>query len=199
MKATKNTRNMFDLFCHNISDAFIKKGRIDSEDREIFAYGISRLIVNAIMIVVFTIIGLFFRHLLEIYVFLLFFIPLRKFAGGFHCESFVTCSVASCLCVISPIVINTYIDYIPAFFAMWIISGAIIIGLSPIQDHRKKLSAEESLVYRKRTILIFFFSCITCIIAYILRQYVIFKVIIEVFGIVGLLLVCGYIKNAVKK
>ena len=101
---------MLNSVSYKISDFFIHNGKIQSEDREVFAYGIRRLILNAFMMISFMCLGFITNKLLEIGFFLVFFIPLRKYAGGFHFDNSVICYVFSCLCVLVGAYMPTLIE-----------------------------------------------------------------------------------------
>lgn len=70
---------------------FIKYGVVDEKKKEIYIYGLELLFST--MFTMLSILALSFVALSPAYgfVFLLFFIPVRLFAGGFHAKTFAHC------------------------------------------------------------------------------------------------------------
>ena len=185
---------MFDFISYTISDYFIKINKIQFEDREIFAYGIRRLLLNIFILLCFSIIGLATNSIYEIYVFLLFFVPLRKYAGGFHFHNSYLCFIFSCICVYIPVLISKYINNINIFLLCGIMSSLVIISLAPIQSKNKNLSDNEKTIYKIITKKIIVVYIALSILFYINELILFVKIIILGIIIEAILLFVAKIK-----
>ena len=70
------------------------------EEMEVAIYGLKRLGMFLISMVVVAIIGLLMGNVQGVFLFLLFFIPLRIFAGGLHLPTSIFCTDCGC-CIYS--------------------------------------------------------------------------------------------------
>lgn len=129
----------------------IERRLISEDDRELYLYGLQllseRLIGLCSMVIVCVLLSRFFEGL----VFYLGYSLLRKYAGGFHAEKFITCYLSSVVTMVFCCVLS----YIP--FAMNIcavlgaVSVVIIFLLAPVEHSAKPLDEQEVKRYRKFT------------------------------------------------
>ena len=186
---------MIESLSYKASDFFIRNNKIKLEDRDAFAYGLRRLILNGFMLITFSILGLITNRFIEIYIFLLFFIPLRKYAGGFHCNNPLTCYISSCLCVMSGVYMAKYINSIFILFILATISMICILLLSPVQDKHKKISQNEQKAYKRVIKRLFIINTIICIMIYNYGLFLPVKLCVSGIFIESLLVIFGVFKN----
>ena len=166
---------MLNSLSYKISDFFITNGKIALGKRDVFAYGISRLFTNAILLVSFVLIGWLMRDIKSVFIFLLFFIPLRKYAGGFHFNSNCCCYMASCLEVILVVIFRYAFSCLVLCLIFEFIASFIILRLAPIQSSNKKLTPNEKRIYKckvKKIVIIYIFFSLLCILLKINRVYI---------------------------
>lgn len=141
-------------FADRVIDSFISNGIIEKENREIYAFGIRQglsLILNIFSTIA---VGLVLGMVWESLLFLVFYMPLRCYAGGFHAKTPLRCYLYSLLLVaVSLIVIRqagAWVFYRPLTFAA-------LLGIwfmVPVENATKPLNRTERVVYRKRARLI---------------------------------------------
>jgi len=68
-----------------------KQGLIEPDQSEVYVYGMTLLISSAATLFATLLIGLAFHMPNDVLVFLLFFIPVRIFSGGYHSSSYLRC------------------------------------------------------------------------------------------------------------
>ncbi|MDD2482169.1 MAG: accessory gene regulator B family protein [Lutispora sp.] len=125
---------------------------INSEDKELYTYGLVQGFSIIISIAITAIIGTIFRMIVDVIFFTIAFIPLRLYAGGYHAKTQVRCYVFSIVMItavllgIRLIPWNDYICFIVALGA-----GSIIVSLAPVEDSNKPLDQKEKAVYKRRT------------------------------------------------
>lgn len=135
-----------------IAGCLVSYGIIPEEDLEIYEFGVSQLLFQAINVITTIGIALLWGMLPQCLLFLASYIPLRSFAGGFHAKTQMRCYVLSNVMIVAAL---CTIRMVPA--AAWVcllltLPGAsMIFLLAPVQDRNKPLSEIERLVYRRRS------------------------------------------------
>ena len=154
---------MVDGFIDKIIGAQVEKGTISEQDINIYKYGYFLLYELLINIVIAVVIGVVTNRLVELFVFLLLYVPLRSFCGGWHADKLWKCTIYSNLMLILLCVTISYeIIYSRSIIMVLIfIIGIIFVGIyAPVGTQTKPISSKEKKVYKKRIILIQFIHCI---------------------------------------
>ena len=139
-----------------ITNNLVNGGIISPSEYDIYFFGLyegSLFIFNLIMtLIIATIIG----SLQDGILFLIFFFPIRRLAGGFHAETRKKCWIISMLIVSGAMIGIKMLSNIQDIWKMAIIilSSFEVIRLSPVTNLRKPLSQIEVRQYRKKLIII---------------------------------------------
>lgn len=86
---------MFRYFAENIAFILIKNKVLDIQNRNVYVYGIEAILLNSILLLFLLGISIAAECLIFFIGFLLFFVPIRTFAGGYHAKHSETCFVMS--------------------------------------------------------------------------------------------------------
>ncbi|WMM26571.1 accessory gene regulator B family protein [Tissierella sp. MB52-C2] len=70
-----------------VTSYFIANGVIEDEDRQIYAYGLHQGLLILLNITTTILIGFMFRAVWESILFMIVYIPLRAYGGGYHAKS----------------------------------------------------------------------------------------------------------------
>lgn len=154
---------MVDGFIDKIVDVQVEKGTILEQDIKIYKYGYLLLYELFLNIVIAVVIGLVTNRLGELLIFLLLYVPLRSFCGGWHADKLWKCTIYSNLMLILLCVTLSYeiIYSRPIIMVLIFIIGIIFVGIcAPVETQAKPISSKEKKVYKKRIILIQFIHCI---------------------------------------
>jgi accessory gene regulator B len=144
--------------------SFTYKDEIIEPDRiEIVRYGLELFILKAVFLLASLIIALFMGEILSYLIFLIFFMPLRTLAGGYHASTRLLCFIESMLtvvlvcgiCMITPTKILSVIILLDI---LTLISSAAIFILSPVEDKNKPLSAKKKRSFQGRVRIYLFIS-----------------------------------------
>jgi accessory gene regulator B len=140
------------MISESLTSKLVKKEIIREEEFDLYRFGFDCFGMKAIHIISYFILGLCFHKLFEIIIFLIAFIPLRIYAGGYHAKTPVKCYFISC-CAIASIIYLLYI--IPGIFMKYDYIGAIIASLIlfmvvPVEASNKQLDEREKYIYKKR-------------------------------------------------
>lgn len=169
------------------------------DEKDLYEYAIM-LVLNFLFN---TIVSLFlafvFNKVFECIIMLISFLILRKFTGGLHMKSKLTCQIYSLLLIV---IFLVYITYFPKLISsntvilVAISSCIIIVLLSPLENENKILSDKEKKVYKTVSIVISILM-VSSIIA-LISNYSIVKAVF--FGLLldTVLLISGTLNNYLK-
>ncbi len=132
-----------DLVLNNLS----KNNKINAENREIYAYALENFISGLITWIVFSLVSILLKLPDKMIIFVVFYAPIRKFAGGYHAKTRVGCLLLSLLSTLMLIYMSIFISK----SAMWyigtivclLLSIILIFAFAPVDHHNRRLSAEK--------------------------------------------------------
>ena len=133
-----------------IAGWLLQKGAISEEDCELYAYSAFSLILGIAPVFITLVLGSLTGMLKEGLLMIAPFIIIRKFSGGYHLKSTVTCFITSTgiigagLLIIWISVKNTY--YMP-FGILSLLAAISICIFSPIDSEDRRLSEREQSVF----------------------------------------------------
>lgn len=145
---------MYDRLAHRMVDGAVASGIIEEEDREVYLYAYRLLLSHIFTIVSILIIGAVLQCAIPTAIFLLFFGPLRTYAGGIHASTYgrcFTCSlgiyvIAATLCF-SLGTSRWVLLVLPIYF----VSVCVVAELAPVEDPNKPLDDSQRCRYRRIT------------------------------------------------
>ena len=149
-------------------------------DIDLYVYAYEVMFSYIFNLLIATIIAVATNNFITVLLFLVFFIPLRTFAGGYHAITHWRCMISSAIMLL---LISIAEKELLTFMNNWsivitiIIAGVIIFLFAPLEDSNKKLSESEIKVYKKRVRLIFSFEAMLCIL-FILLDFKLLSMII---------------------
>lgn len=181
-----------------VVDKLIDGNIIESEDKELYTYGFHQGFLIIFNILTAIAIGLLFKMVLECVIFLMAYIPLRSYAGGYHAKTPLRCYMFSIIIMIVVflgikfIYWNNFICSIITFCAT-----SIIFALQPVEDSNKPLDQKEIDVYKKRTKIILLVLIGIGLIFWFVDNKQISITIIMALLIIAFMLILGKIKNTI--
>lgn len=190
---------MYQLLSEKITVSLIKKNIIHYADRKIYEYSIEVLLSDVVYFLVAALTAIFTNSILASIVFLISFFSIRKFAGGYHADTYLRCHIISwvnqiLMVLLYKIVPTIFLKPLTLFF---ILTGTIFIFLfAPVENKNKPLSVKEKEKYAVMSKLIVAFAAIMVIVLSFTNTA--FRYMsIAVFGIfsVSISLVAEKIKN----
>lgn len=189
---------MFPRLSNRIVDVLVENKTINSENRELYYYGFNQGLTAILNLFTVLLIGIIFGCTVQLAVFMVAYIPLRSYAGGFHASTHIRCYILSIiiLCVIA-LILNIDIISMALFYCVGTLSVLAIILLCPVEDKNKPLDQLESKVYKKRTIIIMLIEILFGGLFLIIGLYKMHVCLCLCWITVGILLVGGMIKNAI--
>lgn len=162
---------MLEELVNKIIKKQIEKKTIGQEEVGIYRYGYFLLLEVFLNIIIAFIIGILFKDLKTIIVFLAVYIPIRTYSGGWHANKLWKCTVISNLMIagIELLVkyctkaLNNNVIYVSSFVVLFICIAYICV-VSPVDTKAKPLNAREKKVYKNKLLKIIVFQiCILLI------------------------------------
>ena len=121
-------------------------------DNDIFDYGFT-ILVTYLMYLLFIIpIALILSELFEVLLFIILFIPLRRYIGGFHFNNQYYCFIVSItLALILPYIVIRIVLPLSAIITIVIFTYIITYKIGVIDHYNKVLNEKEKHLYQKKS------------------------------------------------
>lgn len=160
---------MFRRLSIRIADQLISMGRFMEEDRAIYQFGLEMLFLNLVNLLSAAFIGLFMGQLLECFLFLALFIPLRCHAGGYHAENPLCCYfLSNAVIVFVLLLLRTPPEIMErgAGVVFLTLSAGMAAILAPVENLNKPLDEVEKRVYGFRTRIVLIIEVLIGLVCY---------------------------------
>ena len=131
-----------------ITNFFLQQKSISEDEKEIYQYGVEITISSILNILLILLLSILVRSVLSGIVFLVCFIYVRRYTGGYHAETYFRCNSALCITYIIVFFISKGVrvsNYVLLLFLL--ISFIIVIRYSPVNNIHKRLSEIEKKRY----------------------------------------------------
>lgn len=125
---------------------------LTKETISVYRYGYTLMVEMSINMLIALIIGYFFHELPIVIFFLLIFIPLRSYCGGYHAPKAWMCIILSNVFILCVVLFSMNVGLSinnEGIFLLEIISLGIITVMAPQQSSAKKLNSNEKQLYKK--------------------------------------------------
>jgi len=134
----------------------VKKEIISGKDIEVYQFGIECFIMKACHIISYFIIAICFHMVLELLIFLMTFMPLRVYAGGYHANTPMKCYIVSCFAVLS---VMCLIHLMPTYIMQYSIIVALVVSfvlliIVPVESRNKTLDETEKIYYKRKAMML---------------------------------------------
>lgn len=178
-----------------LTNYFIKNNIISPNNKELYIYGF-QLILSTLSSMLTILLTATFINISYGILFLLFFIPIRFYAGGYHASSYLKCFIYTNSLFIITLALSliVYIYGLLPYYYLFIIAGIIYFWINtPCINQNNPLSYTYLLKNRfiSRKILILYF--IVIILTYQINHFL-FILEINTLFLVTILFICGNLK-----
>lgn len=172
---------------------------LSEDDRDLYLFGFTQGIILLLNVLTSLCIGIALGMLLEVMIYMVCFIPLRIFAGGYHAKTQLRCYIMSSFTTVFVLLgikflqnYNGTLEWI-----MLLISTVVIWHLAPVEDYNKPLAIEEKLLYQKRVKKILIILIGVGALSYALNIQVVMTVGEIAIWFLAIVLLLGLFKNAI--
>lgn len=183
-----------------IADIIEQQNKFAPEDKEVYRYGIQQGLNLALNILTTIVIGALCGMVYPSILFLVCYMPLRSFCGGYHAKTHLRCYIYSVIMITSILLVTKYAAFnIVLYEILVLISLIIILILAPVEDENKKLDSVEKRVFRKRAYIIAFLE----VLLYHIILFTSFtnscKILSTALFSLSILMIIGSIKNYIQR
>lgn len=139
----------------NIINWQIEKGSLSEKERNKYVYAYEILLNQVINLSIAVLLALVSKEAIAVFLFLGIYIPLRKYAGGFHAKNNERCILYSSLVIMGVILLNKWLSfYAESFETVMTVCTLLLLSfvwqVAPIDTENKKLEDAERNKYRKK-------------------------------------------------
>lgn len=113
-----------------------------NDEKEYYRYGIEITVSSLLNVILIIFIGILFQSVIESIIFLIFFMLIRQFTGGFHADTYFKCNFSFCISFISVLIMYHFSEgKITVWFSILIsiLCVAIILLKCPIENINKPI------------------------------------------------------------
>lgn len=133
-----------------------KKATISSEYKEVYIYGLELIFSFIISTSIIITIGIVLRQLISAVTFLITFIIIRQYTGGYHATTYFMCKFYTISCFLVSVLLANIITVPKNAFLVLLFFGTIIICLfGPIENPHKPLTLKEKKKYKTIGLLLY--------------------------------------------
>lgn len=187
---------MLSRISDKITDILVENKIISFEEREIYRFGVRQSIVLLLNFFTILIIGLIYGMLVDIFVYIIAYIPLRSYAGGFHAKTHMRCYCFSVM-ILNAVLLIIKFSLLPAstYYILTAFSVLMVFFFAPVEDENKPLDNIEVVIYRRRSRIILLFEIICLAVAYYTEYFKIAHSISLALATIVFLLLIGKLKS----
>lgn len=162
---------MIEKCAEKMADFLIQSSVIEKEEKELYSYAVQSVLCSFAPLVFALILGIIMDCLKNSLYIIFSFMCIRKFSGGYHAKSPLSCFVFSGLLLSLCIRASIYITCSWLFWGAVLLAVLCLVFFSPIENENRTLEADEKRSYKKITVsLVIAFSGIMGIF-YLVKQY----------------------------
>lgn len=186
---------MFRNISEKITNQLLRTDVIEYDDFEIYQFGLEQMLATALNILTTIILGIVLGEIWKSITFVLAFMLLRTYAGGYHSSTPLRCYlltasiIAAVLSVIKYVRIDSFIC-----IGLLIISSVIILVLTPVESKNKPLDSIECVVYRRKAVTIWCIETMSAVTFMAIGFKGIAISIVMAFMVLGISLIVGVIQ-----
>ena len=135
---------MLNKLAAKISSKMLQRGVISGELFDIYVYGFELVLSFLFSVAVMLFVGIVTNRILHTILFLLVFITLRSFTGGYHANTYGVCFMVTISVFIVTILLAEYINICWWYYLLLLSVGLPLIYIfAPIEHHNKPLETND--------------------------------------------------------
>ncbi len=183
-----------------IADILEQQNKFIAEDKELYRYGIQQGLNLALNILTTIIIGVLCGMIYPSILFLICYIPLRSFCGGYHTKTHLRCYIYSVIMITGILLVAKYFTFSVLMYEILVLGSLVVIFLlAPVEDKNKVLDSDEKRVFRKRACIIVLFEVLIYHIFLIFHMTYSYKILSIALISLSILMIIGQLKNYVQR
>lgn len=158
-----------------LTNYYIKKGKIDPDDKEVYVYCFDIAISTILNFAILIIIALCTKTYIESLCFGICFVTLRNYAGGLHAKTHLGCSILLIFVILGWVAVINYVEveYLKIMsYIFTAVSIPAVLFLAPVDNANNVLDANQKKRYKIKTIIVVIIILIGYLILLLLNKYI---------------------------
>lgn len=148
---------MLEKASKSITNSLRKKGIVLDEFADVYQYGFELLLSFLISTGLVILAGIILNRFIETLFFLLAFISLRSFTGGFHAMKYWICTVSTFGVYSLVMIVSSFVSVNFLVFFILLLIGSIILYIkAPVENPNKELTKKQKSKYKWISLVLFF-------------------------------------------
>ena len=149
---------MLNRIATSLSKRLISDGVISENDLDIYVYGFELFFSFLFSLTMILITGCIVNKLFETLAFLIVFILLRSYSGGYHSDTYLKCTVITMSIYGMVMLFSTYLQvHFLLYFVLIILGWVVLYIKAPVENPNKKLTEQEKKKHRVTSLVLFTF------------------------------------------
>lgn len=147
---------MLNKISNKLATHLAKNKIIQCDEISLYVYGFELLISFLFSTLTIIVFGIIFNFITETVVFLLVFILLRSYSGGYHALTYSFCTCVTLIVYATTVLLSHCLTITREFFFVLIVAGIVILSIfAPVKNPNKEISVKRTLEYKIISIIIF--------------------------------------------
>lgn len=170
---------MITALAQYIAGCLLRNDIIESEKLDIYIYGFEVMISSISGFAIALILGIAFSQLLECILFLIIFVSMRSFCGGYHADTYLKCNCIFAVTIASVMLLVKLITAPPIYihFLIGVFSLITVIAFTPVENKFKSLDLKTK---KKCRVISIFLTVVFSIVSVMLdNMFSCFSVVID--------------------
>ena len=145
-----------------VCNRLLKKGVITEELKDVYIYGFDLLFSFLISTTIILTIGIIVGQIVPTLFFLITFILVRRYTGGYHANTYLKCQICTISFYLISLLLSIFLNtHIYLFVGMGFIGIVIILLFGPIENPHKPLTNDEKKKHKITGLILFSLVCIS--------------------------------------
>lgn len=185
---------------NKITEKLIENETIAAEDKELYEFGLKQAASSFLNIITTLFIGFILSMVWQSIIFMVTYIPLRSYAGGYHARTPLRCYVFSVVLTVCVLFTMRFIPQDIVLIGILLLGAGIVLFIfAPIGDKNKPLDEVEVRVFKKRMRIVLFIQMVFCGLVWVLGFTWITLCMIVSIAVASVMVMVGVVNNMLKK
>ena len=147
---------MLNQIATKLSQRLLLKQVITADYFDIYVYGFELLISSLLSTSLILIFGILMGQLLQTITFLIVFILLRSFSGGYHANTYIFCSIVTFSCFGIVLLLSHFVTiHWGLYFLLAVVGILLLLTFAPIENPNKKITPAQRKKHKKTSVILF--------------------------------------------
>lgn len=146
---------MLEYLSDKIAKVLVSQKIISDCDMDVYAYGLALLLSFFFNTVIMFVIGIITHRLVETILFLIVFVILRSFSGGYHADTFLKCMIITFSTYALVISLSAVKVSLIVYLAILFVGFFIVLIKAPIEHPNKEISVRDKKHHKITSVILY--------------------------------------------